>query len=131
MFTNKISIKMHQTDAAGVVFFAELFKIAHDSYEEFLEPIVTIGQIINEASYIVPIVHASADYKQPITVSEKLKIDLQCTKCANSSFTINYKMYNDNRSMVAEVTTIHAFIDKKSKKPAEIPFDFKEYLLST
>ena len=36
-FEIKSSIKLHDTDAAGVVFFVSHFRIAHTAYEEFLE----------------------------------------------------------------------------------------------
>ena len=39
MFTYQTKIKLHDTDAAGVIFFANQFKIIHDAYESLLEGI--------------------------------------------------------------------------------------------
>ncbi len=37
MFTYKTKISLHDTDAAGIIFFANQFKIVHDAYEDLLE----------------------------------------------------------------------------------------------
>ena len=39
IFYYQTKIKLHETDAAGVIFFNNLFKIAHDAYEALLEKI--------------------------------------------------------------------------------------------
>ena len=38
-FKDYYTVKLHDTDAAGILFFASQFKIAHDMYEKLLAQI--------------------------------------------------------------------------------------------
>jgi len=82
MFTYKTTVRLHHTDAAGVLFFAQLFSIAHDCYEELINSCIPIAEIIQSKPFALPIIHAEADYFLPIGVSEKIEIKLQCLKKA-------------------------------------------------
>lgn len=129
MYTYKTSVRMHQTDAAGVIFFAELFTLAHDCYETFLSQEVTIKEIVNDKPFIIPIVHASADYKQPLGLSENITINMTCVNCGTSSFTLNCQILKENGSVAAEVKTVHAIVNKESRTAAQIPFEINDLLL--
>ena len=68
MYHYQTTIRLHQTDAAGVVFFSNLFVIAHDAYESFLESHLPLNAILSDGVYIIPIVHAEADYLLPLAL---------------------------------------------------------------
>jgi hypothetical protein len=49
MYTYQTTIRLHHTDAAGVVFFSNLFVIAHDAYESFLESHLTLNTLLHHS----------------------------------------------------------------------------------
>ena len=74
MYKYRTVIRLHLTDAAGVAYFANLFVLAHECYESFLEQDESLGSIIEQKEFIIPIVHAQADYRMPLKLSEKVVI---------------------------------------------------------
>jgi len=69
MFGYNCVIRLHHTDAAGVVFFASLFTLAHECYEAFLDNVSPLGKLLTDGDVLIPIVHAEADFKLPLRVS--------------------------------------------------------------
>lgn len=68
MFTYKTTIKLHETDAAGLLFFSQQFKLIHDAYEELLDSRRDRFRGHAKKEDFLPIVHAEADYKKPLFV---------------------------------------------------------------
>jgi len=124
MFTYQTTIKMHETDAAGFLFFSDLFTIAHDAYEAFLDSSgFSISSILKNSEFLIPIVHAEADYYIPISVSDKITVQLQLETIAESSFSILYDFINEIGKIIGHAKTAHAVIDKQNKNKMKIPED--------
>ena len=121
MYHYQTTIRLHQTDAAGVVFFSNLFVIAHDAYESFLESHFPLNAILSDGVYIIPIVHAEADYLLPLTLSEKISVELCLEQTGNSSFDLGYVIKNSKMETVARLKTIHAVQLKEDQKTVPIP----------
>lgn len=120
---------MENTDAAGVVFFAQLFCMAHQCYEAFLESNDTsLGELLNEMS--IPIVHSSADYFRPMTLSDEIYVELEITNIGNSSFEMAYSFNTKNRETYAKCKIIHTVLNTDTKKPITIPDKLKNILLT-
>jgi 1,4-dihydroxy-2-naphthoyl-CoA hydrolase len=122
MFTYQTTIKMHETDAAGFLFFGGLFTIAHDAYEVFLDSAgFSISSILKDSDFLIPIVHAEADYYIPVSVSERITVQLQIENIAETSFSIIYDIINEMGKIIAHAKTVHAVIDKQNKSKMKIP----------
>ncbi|MCA9407426.1 MAG: acyl-CoA thioesterase, partial [Candidatus Omnitrophica bacterium] len=62
MYTYQTKIKLHETDAAGLLFFSNQFKLIHDAYESLLESLgLSFQELIRNKNYFLPIVHAESD----------------------------------------------------------------------
>ena len=121
MYHYQTTIRLHQTDAAGVVFFSNLFVIAHDAYESFLESHLPLNAILSDGVYIIPIVHAEADYLLPLARSEKTDVELYLEQTGSSSFDLGYVIKNSKMETVARLKTIHAVQLKEDQKTVPIP----------
>ncbi len=121
MYKYQTVIRMHLTDAAGVVYFANFFVLAHECYESFLAQDRSLGSIIEQAEFIIPIVYAEADYRMPLKLSEKVGIEMVLSKMANSSFELVFTLINGASQIVAEVKTTHTVLQQNTRKPVEIP----------
>jgi 1,4-dihydroxy-2-naphthoyl-CoA hydrolase len=111
---------MHQTDAAGVVFYANLFVMAHDCYEAWLNQYVLLSDLIDLGVHI-PIAHAEADYKLPIPLSEEVTIVPELVNKKHTSYTILYTFKKEDGQCAATVQTVHVCIDGTTRKPIKIP----------
>ena len=121
MYHYQTTIRLHQTDAAGVVFFSNLFVIAHDAYESFLESHLPLNAILSDGVYIIPIVHAEADYLLPLALSEKTGVELCLEQTGISSFDLGYVIKNSKMETVARLKTIHTVQLKDDQKTVPIP----------
>ncbi|MHC4998492.1 MAG: acyl-CoA thioesterase [Planctomycetota bacterium] len=128
MYTYQTRIRLHHTDAAGVVFFSNLFVIAHDAYESFLESHLTLNTLLSDGAYIIPIVHAEADYLLPLTLSETLRVELSLEQMGTSSFNLGYVIKNSKMETAVRLKTIHAVQLKDNGKTIPIPEPLRHVL---
>ncbi len=128
MYKFQTTISMHQTDAGGVVFFSNFFVLAHLCYEAWLDENISIAEIIDEKNLIMPIVHAQADYRQSLCLSEKISIEMTPGKTTRTTFQLNYSIFNEEGDIAAEVTTIHACLDESKRKSTRLPEFLKDML---
>ena len=129
MFSFDTTVKLHDTDAAGLLFYGNQFKITHDAYEAFLNSIgCPLLWIIDESSFFLLIVHAEADYHLPLAVGDKLTIELTVDSISVHSFIIGYKITNAKGGLVGTLSTVHVAIDKKTRKKIILPEKLKKSL---
>lgn len=125
-------MKLHQTDAAGLLFFGHQLTICHDAYELFMESISeSFFEILNNREYLLAIVHAEADYKQKLSVGDRLRVELTVARVGESSFTLAYNLYASDNSLAGTGATVHVCVDKKSGKSASLPDGLKNRLVES
>ena len=126
----KIVIRLEHTDAAGILFFANQLSLAHELYEQFLSKIgFPISKVINECSFLLPIVHTEADYLKKLIVGDELSAELTIEKIGTTSFTLDYQFINFQNELAGTAKTIHVTLDRKSEKAIAIPNELKQALL--
>ncbi len=128
MYKYETVIRMRNTDAAGLVFYAEVFVLAHECYESFLEEQGMSLASMLEGDYIAPIVHAKADLKAAMRMSDRITIKMELARTGKSSYELACKFTNEQGKITAEITTIHAVINKNTSHPIRIPQEFEKVL---
>jgi 1,4-dihydroxy-2-naphthoyl-CoA hydrolase len=122
MFEYRFAIGMSSVDAAGVLFYPELFRHAHDAYEGLMAQIgIALDGILADGRYAVPIVHAEADYKRPLKHGATVAVAVQITKLGESSFVVDYDFRDASGGSCATTQTVHVVIDRSTGKTAVIP----------
>jgi 1,4-dihydroxy-2-naphthoyl-CoA hydrolase len=128
-FKTRRVVRLRDTDAAGVIFFVNYFNFAHETYELFLEEIgYSPRRIIQQESFLLPIVHAESDYHQMIGLEDEVTIVLSVNRIGKTSFTLVYDYFLENQELVGSVKTIHVCVDKTTLKKRPIPKDFQQVL---
>lgn len=127
MFIYQHKIKLHETDAAGIIFFSRQFEIIHDAYEALLESIgFGFPEMLNNQPFFLPIVHAESDYKTPLFVGDVIEISVKVTNLGTTSFQFSYELYKSDRTLAGKAKTVHVTIDKKSRQKIPIPKKMRE-----
>ncbi len=128
MFIAHNKVRMHDTDMAGILYFARQFRFAHDALEDFVSSEgLTFDQVFNKTDYVFVIVHVEADYLAPLKVSDELEIHLSVTHVGTSSFTILYQIYRA-KELVGTAKTVHVTLNSKSRTKIPIPEHLREKL---
>ena len=127
MYAYQAKIKLHDTDAAGILFFSHQFEIVHDAYESLLEKMgLGFAELIRHRDYFLPIVHAESDYKAPLFVGDVIEIQVTVENIGNTSFTFAYKLLSSKGQLVGTARTVHVTIDKKTREKILLPKEMRE-----
>ena len=129
MYTYETRIKLHDTDAAGVLFFANYFRLTHEAYETFMASVgFPFAHLIHEADYLVLIVHADCDFKRPLRVGDGGTVEITAGKIGRTSFALDYRVLNGSGEPVATGNTAHVCVTKQSYNSIPLPERLKAAL---
>jgi len=129
MFTYKTTVKMHDTDAAGIIFFGSQLKMIHDAYEALLESLgFSFAKLLRNFDFFVPIVHAEADYKEPLFVGDRITIAVTLAKIGQTSFIFNFTLRNRKKKIVGTAKTVHVSVDNRTHKKIHLPVKLRKVL---
>jgi 1,4-dihydroxy-2-naphthoyl-CoA hydrolase len=130
MFVYRLTAQVHDTDAAGVIYFANFYRMVHTAYEAFMESIgFSIRYFLDEAVCLPLIVHSEADYKKSIRTGDKLKVELRIDNIGSTSYALAYQIKDHDDELVAILKTVHVAVSKKNNGKMPLPADFKKKLL--
>ncbi|MEM6254315.1 MAG: thioesterase family protein [Cyanobacteria bacterium P01_D01_bin.156] len=125
------TIRFHETDAAGVVYFANVLILCHEAYEASLVAAgVDVRIFFSGGSLAVPIVHSSVDFRRPLHCGDEVAIALQTTALDDATFEIRYALSTDQKS-IATALTRHVCIDSASRQRQPISPDLQQWLRLT
>ncbi len=129
MFIYQTRVRLRDTDATGVLYFSEQFNFAMEAFEEFLKVRgFSLRELMN-TPYLLPVVHAEADYLSPLMVGDVLEINMQVSKIGSSSVTLEYTFFDlTRRADAGKAQIVHVVVDKETRRPTPIP-DFLRSLL--
>jgi len=129
LFNHTIKITLQDTDAAGILFFANQFKMVHLAYEMLLLDMeYPISKILNESDIILPIVHAEATFKAPVLLDDFITIFISMEKISSSTFSLLYKLVNQKAEAVGSAKTVHVAVSKKFRTKSKLPLELSEKL---
>ena len=131
MFTYSTQVHLKDTDATGVLYFAEQFRMALETFEEFLKSRGFSLKQLLESSYLMPVVHAEGDYFAPLMVGDELEISMKVAKVGTSSVTLEFEFRDPNRNLdVGKVQIVHVVVEKEQRSAVPIP-DFLRTILES
>lgn len=121
VFRTKKTLTFKEADPAGIMFFGNIFGIAHDAFEEF---IVAAGYSWEEwfktQDYIIPIRHTEANFLAPFFPGQTYDLSATVSKMSQNSFTMRYELSKNSLSH-AIVTMVHTVVDAKTKQKSALP----------
>lgn len=118
---HQFRVALHDTDAAGVLFFAHLFRHAHDAYEAMMARIGwPLDGLIRERQIGLPLVHAEADFRRPLRHGDQVAVRIERAELAEQGFSLAYGFFIGERE-VATALSVHAAIDPRLGKRQPLP----------
>ncbi|RKT43665.1 acyl-CoA thioesterase [Thiocapsa rosea] len=112
-FAYTFSVRLHDTDAAGRLFFGHLFRHAHDAYEAFMAQAgLPLERLIREGELLLPLVHAEADYHRPLCQGDRVQISLAIEEIRTRSFAVGYRFETQDGTLAATAKTVHLQINR-------------------
>lgn len=138
------TIRFAETDAAGVMYFANLLTLCHEAYEAAL---ATAGFDLRlffsrESDVAVPIVHTSADFYQPMRCGDAIAVHLTPIQISPHAFEIRYEIHRaihartqqaetvKTQRPIATALTRHVCIDVKGRDRQPLPSKLAQWVSS-
>ncbi|BAS55093.1 1,4-dihydroxy-2-naphthoyl-CoA hydrolase [Leptolyngbya boryana NIES-2135] len=119
-FTYDRTIHFSETDAAGVVYFANVLTLCHEAYEASLAASgISVRSFFSGQNIAVPIVHAEVDFFSPMFCGDLITIELTPHLLKPSEFEIRYQLMQDSKS-VGKALTRHVCIATKTRTRIEL-----------
>ena len=122
-------VRFADTDAAGVVYFAQLLSICHEVYEAAIADLgFDLRQFFSDrGDQILPIIHAEMDYRRPVYCGDRLQIELQAELLASDRFRIDYRVLCDGE-LVAQAQTVHLCLETQTRSRSPLPERLQQWL---
>lgn len=129
MFTHTRLVYLKETDATGVIYFTSLFQYALETFEAYLhEKKFSLSKLL-ETGYLMPIVHAEADYKAPLRVGDSILIHLSIAHVGARSFSICSQIENASTlEKIGSVKIVHAFMKQGESSSCAVPAELLQFL---
>lgn len=129
IYKNRITVRLQDTDAAGILFFASQLVYAHETYEKMMEDIgLSFAHILKNESYLIPLVHAEADYMKALRVGQPLDVELTVENIGTTSFTLAYMLKSEGGDVVGRCKTVHVTAGKSDLNKVPLPDKLREGL---
>ena len=127
-FSYQRIIRFQDTDAAGVVYFANVLAMCHEAYEESLSASgINLKVFFSNSDIAIPIVHASVDFFRPMFCGDKISIRLVPQQINHEKFEINYEL-SLKEAIYAKAITRHVCINPISRNKEAIPDNIIRWL---
>jgi 1,4-dihydroxy-2-naphthoyl-CoA hydrolase len=142
-FSYEYIIQFRDTDAAGVVYFANIISICHVAYEaSLIASGIDLKLFVNNPEFAVPITHASADFFKPLYCGDRVTIELTPRSSDICRVEIDYQLEAANALTAidrcgfeidyqlgaATAITKHIVIDPNTRKRKELPIILTNWL---
>jgi 1,4-dihydroxy-2-naphthoyl-CoA hydrolase len=126
----RFTVRLHDIDAAGVMFFGHLFRHAHDAYESVMAGLGLPLERLIRADVRLPLVHAEADYLQALCQADEIQVEVTCMTLGGSAFTLGYRFCDAEGALKATVRTVHVHLAPDGSGSAPLPPDIRSALAS-
>lgn len=117
-------VRFQDTDAAGVVYFANVLAICHEAYEASLAASgMNLREFFSPVATVFPVTHAEVDFLRPLFCGDRLSIHLIPRQISPQEFEIQYQIFRETapEKPASQALTRHICIDATNRKRQEIP----------
>ena len=129
-FSYEYVVQFRDTDAAGVVYFANILSICHVVYEaSLIESGINLQLFVDNPNFAVPIIHISADFYKPLFCGDRVIIELTPRSIDIHRFEIKYQILSTDSVVLATAITKHIVIEPQTRKRKELPETLTNWLI--
>ena len=119
MHTIRIKIYYEDTDAGGVVYYANYLRFMERGRTELLSDKGIDVAEYHDKGYFFPVVHVDINYRRPAKLGEIIEVVTQVVEITNTTITFKQEIFRDDAVLV-EATVKLACINRDGK-PQRIP----------
>lgn len=123
----KIRIYYHDTDAGGVVYYANYLKFLEEARTEFLEECGLFVKELAKKGILFVVARQEIDYKAPAVYGDILEVKAHVENYSNVKIEFAQEIRNQEGRLISQAKTIMVCVDR-DLKPQAITKEIKERL---
>lgn len=125
-FTVTRDIRFSDSDPAGIVFYAEFFRMFNDLFEDWLVKHLGIdfAHQFQEEQRMFPLVHVEVDFKEARRMGQTMDLTLILTRLGRSSIGYDIVCHDDGLEIL-HASFVTCVASKKTMETIEIPADIR------
>ncbi|MEG5059791.1 thioesterase family protein [Microcoleus sp. A2-C5] len=130
-FTYTRTVRFQDTDAAGVVYFANVLAMCHEAYEASLAASgINLKEFFSNPQAALPVIHATVDFYRPMFAGDRLIIQLTPKQVAGDEFEIAYQVFSGEIAgrSAAKALTKHVCIDAVTRTRKQLSEDLMQWM---
>ena len=130
-FSYTRTVRFQDTDAAGVVYFANILAMCHEAYEASLAASgINLRAFFSNPEVAFPIIHASVDFYRPMFAGDRLTIQLTSKQVTGDEFEIAYQVFSGEVAgkSAAKALTKHVCINAISRNRKQLSEELMQWL---
>ena len=117
--TTNCRVLYGDTDAAGVVYYANYLRFFEKGRTEYMRDLVMTYHDIESQGLVLPVIECFSRYKAPAFYDDLLSIETSLVELKNVSCRFNYRICrNDSggaRTFLAKGYTVHASVNREGR----------------
>jgi 1,4-dihydroxy-2-naphthoyl-CoA hydrolase len=118
------TIRFQDTDAAGVVYFANILAICHEAYEaSLMASRINVRNFFSQGEVIVPITQTKADFRYPLMCGDQVLVRLIPDRINDAEFKVEYLLTHHDcpQRVISTATTHHVSIQTATRSRIALP----------
>ena len=124
-FKYKVKVFYEDTDAGGVVYYANYLKFFERARTEAIAEIgLSNKKLLDEFGVLIIVKSCNIDYKKPAKLEDQLEIKSIISSISKSSFKMTQRVFRDDDLLTS--SEIHLVIVDKKGKPSRIPDELRK-----
>lgn len=124
-FVYETTVRFAQVDPAQVVYFARVYELAHEAFEEIMGAAgFPVGPLFEKSEWGMPLVHTEATYRRPWRLGELIRIEGTISEITERSVEFSYAFKDQTEQIRTRVKMRHAFVSLDTFQARSAPKDF-------
>lgn len=123
MVLNEISFRIRyaETDQMGVVYHGNYAQYFEMGRVEWLRNLGFSYKSMEESGVMLPVISLQVQFKKPAVYDDMITVETRLKKMPSVKIEFDFTIYNENKEVLVEATTVLVFMDMKTKKPIKCP----------
>ncbi len=128
MFAYERSVRFHEVDPAGLLFFPHFLVYAHEAMERLFDPLEGgYSRLVTERRVGLPAVAVHSDFRAPLRYGDTAVVETSVARLGNRSMTLRYLFVRaSDRVLSAEVRHTVVSTDLVQLASCPMPDDVRQ-----
>lgn len=130
MLTSTLPVRIYyeDTDAGGIVYYANYLKFFERARTELLREVNIEQDILLEKNIAFVVKKVEMDYLKSARFNQLINIKTEVVSCRKASLQFKQEIFNENGELLCQATTLIACINLQKMKPIAIPAEILEVM---